>query len=368
MKNLVTYLDQIADSRQAKGIRHKQTTTLVIMIMSIMCGHTGLNAMARFAQSHRRILSEFIPLPRGKTPSSSTIQRLSRALDFKQLCQAFNDWMIQYYTEEDLAIDGKSIKSTVSSCHDYQQNFISLVSFFGQRSNLIWHVGQLENGKGSEINKVQDLIQALEIKRSLFTLDALHCQKKTVKLIIDSGNGYVITVKKNQPKLYHSITNQTYTPPEDANRWKQNGHGHPVSCRLKVWQAEPSMVTQWSGLSRVISVTRKGVRHGQEFNCQTYYITSEALSAYRFSKLIRGHRRIENNLHWVKDVILNEDNCQISEPYQAATLSIIRNIGFNLLIMEGFYSITQAMAEMEGKIAQLWNMVTNPIKKFLSFN
>ena len=49
-------------------------------------------------------------------------------------------------------------------------------------------------------------------------------------------------------------------------------------------------------------------------------------------------------------------------------MSIIRNIGFNLLIMEGFYSITQAMAEIKGKIAQLWNRVINPIKNFLSFN
>lgn len=57
MKNLVTYLEQLDDLRQAKGIRHKQTTTLLIMIMAIRCGHTGLNAMARFAQSHRKRLS-----------------------------------------------------------------------------------------------------------------------------------------------------------------------------------------------------------------------------------------------------------------------------------------------------------------------
>jgi len=49
MKNLVSYLAK--DPRKSKGIRHDQTTTLVIMIMSIMCGHTGLNAMARFATS-----------------------------------------------------------------------------------------------------------------------------------------------------------------------------------------------------------------------------------------------------------------------------------------------------------------------------
>ncbi len=48
----------------------------------IMCDHTGLNAMARFAKSHRDDLVEVMPLPRGKYPSSST--RLSRAINFDQ--------------------------------------------------------------------------------------------------------------------------------------------------------------------------------------------------------------------------------------------------------------------------------------------
>jgi hypothetical protein len=140
------------------------------------CGHTGMNAMARFGKSHSNELAEVMPLPRGKAPSSSTIQRLSKAINFDQICNAFNEWMIQYFQEENIAIDGKSINSMVTSCHDSKQNFVSLVSFFGQNSNLIWHVGKLENGKSSEI--VQDLIEQFDIKQSVFTLDALHCQKK----------------------------------------------------------------------------------------------------------------------------------------------------------------------------------------------
>lgn len=169
MNNLVSYLEKIEDPRRAKGIRHQQTNLLLIMIMAIMCGHTGLNAMARFAQSHRQELLKCLPLPRGKTPSSSTRQRVSRAIDFEQICNAFNEWMKQYYQPEDLAIDGKSINSTVTSCHDSQQNLVSLVSFFGQRSHLIWRVGKLENGKGSEINQVQNLLKVFNMKSSVLT-------------------------------------------------------------------------------------------------------------------------------------------------------------------------------------------------------
>jgi predicted transposase YbfD/YdcC len=121
--------------------------------------------------------------------------------------------------------------------------------------NLIWHVGKLENGKSSEITKVQDLIKKFDIKQSVFTLDALHCQKKTVKAIIESDNDYIITVKRNQPKLHDSIKEKTKTQSENAFSWKQNGHGHSVSCRIKVWEAPSSITGQWTGLSRVISVT-----------------------------------------------------------------------------------------------------------------
>ena len=64
------------------------------------------------------------------------------------------------------------------------------------------------------------MIKKFNIKQSVFTLDALHCQKKTVKIIIESNNHYIITVKKNQPKLHDSIKEKTQTQPKDAFSWK----------------------------------------------------------------------------------------------------------------------------------------------------
>lgn len=79
---------------------------------------------------HRDDLAEVMPL--GKAPSSST--RLSRAINFDQICKAFNEWMMQYFKEENIAIDGKSINSTVSSCHD--SKFCEFSIFFRSKSNL----------------------------------------------------------------------------------------------------------------------------------------------------------------------------------------------------------------------------------------
>lgn len=133
--------------------------------------------------------------------------------------------MQQYLKAEKIAIDGKSIRSTVTNCHNAQQNFVSLVSLFGHQSHLIWKVGLVENGKTCEIQSVQNLLQTLQISKAVFTLDALHCQKKTVSIITESNNGYLITVKRNQPKLYKAIEKQSQTAPKQAWSWTQKGHG-----------------------------------------------------------------------------------------------------------------------------------------------
>jgi hypothetical protein len=177
-QSLIHYLAQLDDSRHAKGIRHQQLSSLTIMVMAMLCGQSSLKGIARFARAHVELLAQHIPLPRNKPPSYSTLQRLSHQLDFEQLCEGFNRWMEQYCQAEAIAIDGKSITSTFKDGEGCRQSFTSLVSFFGQQSQWIRRVGRLENDQRSEIDLVQEMIGQLGIERSVFTLDALHCQKK----------------------------------------------------------------------------------------------------------------------------------------------------------------------------------------------
>ena len=176
--SIVSYLSELEDPRQPKGVRHAQLSTLTIMVLAMLCGITSLKGMARFAKRHVQELTEYIPLPRGKAPSYSTLQRLSRQLDYTGLCEQFNRWMEPLIESETVSVDGKSLASTFQQAPGEKQSFSSLVSFFGQRSQLILRVGKLDNEKRSEISLVQELIGTLHIERSVFTLDALHCQKK----------------------------------------------------------------------------------------------------------------------------------------------------------------------------------------------
>ena len=154
---------------------------LLIMIMGIMSGYWGYRGLGRFVERHRRQLIKILSIPQARVPSYSTIRRIMMNLDYEVVAQVFNDWASQYtHTRQGqwVAIDGKSLKNTVSDCCGQEQNFVTMVSAFSHNRGEILGVKVMENKKQSEIKVVQDLLELLDLKGVVFTMDALHCQKK----------------------------------------------------------------------------------------------------------------------------------------------------------------------------------------------
>lgn len=127
------------------------------------------------------------------------------------------------------------------------------------------------------------------------------------------------------------------------------------------------MRTQWSGLKQYISVRRHGERAGKAFDHTTYYITSEPMSAWCLAQRIRGHRKIENTLHWTKDVVLAEDDCGLVDSQSATNLALVRNIGFNLLVMAGYRSLSEGIGAMGAQIHKLWGLLSQSPQKAFRF-
>lgn len=102
-------------------------------------------------------------------------------LDEKRLARVFNGWASQYthpHSSQGVALEGKSLKNTVSDGYGSQQNFVSLVSAFSHPRGEVLGLRVMENKKHSEITVVQALLELLDLKGVVFTMAALHCQKK----------------------------------------------------------------------------------------------------------------------------------------------------------------------------------------------
>lgn len=180
--DLVADLKQIPDYRKGKGKRHALWLVLMLILLGTLCGYRGYRPLADFSQYHWQTLCQLLELPSStRIPSYSTFRRVLQRVDFEPFVALFNRWshlFIELTEETWVAADGKSIKSTLSDYSESYQNFITSVSAFTHQSGVVLHLQMMHNKQTSEIEVVRQLIAALAGQPVVFTLDALHCQKK----------------------------------------------------------------------------------------------------------------------------------------------------------------------------------------------
>jgi predicted transposase YbfD/YdcC len=249
--------------------------------MGTMSNYYGYRALGDFVKRHREALIELLSVPKERVPSYSTIRRVMLGIDFQDLIDAFNRWSIQYTKNEReeskwLAVDGKSIKGTVTNSSSSSQNFISLVSVYSQEKGIVVNCQQFESKTGSEIKTVQALLEGLDLQGMTFTLDALHCQKKTTEIIVNSGNDYVIAVKGNQPELLAQVEAETQkNEPASQVTNIDNSHGRKVVRTVEVYEKNQEVNRDWKGIKTFIKVTRSGRSEASQNSSIFYYISSK---------------------------------------------------------------------------------------------
>ena len=178
--SLIACLSTVKDSRRLQGQRYNSVAMLLIIIMANLRNQHGYREIGRFCSINKDCLINKFGFKNKKVPSYVSIRTFILLTDFVSIQTAFHQWTKSYVSIEPgewIAIDGKSIRSTVSNCSDEYQNFVSLVSLFSRKREQVLHVEKLENKKGNEGQTVEDLLEILDLKDVVFTLDALHCKK-----------------------------------------------------------------------------------------------------------------------------------------------------------------------------------------------
>ncbi|MCT7965681.1 ISAs1 family transposase [Laspinema sp. D1] len=347
MSILIDLLKQVKDFRRPQGTRHPLWFILLIIILGLMNGHRGYRALGDFAKFNRSSLTKYYSLAKKRVPSYSTIRRVMEGINNACLIAIFNQWAAQLPPENILenwvAIDGKSIRSTVQEYQNNQQNFVSIVSAFCQEQKLVFSLNKLESKKESEIHCAREIVKNLPFDSQVLTLDALHCQKQTLKIIRDKGHDYLVSVKKNQPKLYQELENIAgQSKPLSINQTREQSHGRHITRTLSVFPVNKFIKSNWPDPLVFVQVERKGTRgHDEPYYNLAYYLCSRQENAQVFTEKIQGHWCIENQLHWPKDVVLQEDSSPIHQNQAATNLSVLKTIGMNLFRFLGFDSITE---------------------------
>lgn len=196
--NLREELKTLKDIRRGQAQQHKIDVVLMITIMATMSGYQGYRAIGDFAQRYKKQIVKYLELEKDRVPAYATVRRVVQEVDHKKFGDIFTKWMKHYMKKSNsqwIAVDGKAIKGTKQKEED--KKLAHLVSFFASDSQEIL-IARKTADKSNEIPLVQEMMKEFPLKDMIITLDALHCQTKTLKAIKDSGNEYVIQVKENQ--------------------------------------------------------------------------------------------------------------------------------------------------------------------------
>lgn len=359
MDSLIKMLKKVKDFRKDKGQRHPLWLVLLIIILGMMQGYISYRSLGDFAKFNQESLAQKLPILAKGVPSYSTIRRVMRGVDWDNLRLIFNQWASQvfpeHWPEQGISVDGKSLRSTVENYDNSKQNFIVILSLFGQSSGGVLQISCFENQASSEIHQTQDTISSCSFTEEVFTLDALHCQKETTQTIIESGNDYLVAVKKNQPKLYQALeTVSKSESPLSVYQEKEQSHGRKVERKVSVFAPSHELNPNWQKVKSFIKVERSGIRNHTPYQQTAFYISSLTETAQEFGSKIRGHWRIENQLHWVKDVLFSEDNNAFHHSQATINFSILNAIAMNLFRILGFLSITEGQRWLSHRCSRLW--------------
>lgn len=182
--------------------------------------------------------------------------------------------------------------------------------------------------------------------------------KKTLHQIVKQGNDYLVCVKANQQRLYRGIEQQSkMNQPLSCYQKHEQGHGRSTNWQVSVFNGVAAFGHEWSGIQSCIVVQRHGHRDGKSFDERQYYISSVVTNAEQFHRIVRGHWRIETQLHWVKDVTFNEDDAPQSGRYAAANWSVVRNFFITLARSVGFTSMATAKRQLANRLQRIFPLL-----------
>jgi len=334
------HFDTLEDPRIERCQRHKLGDILFIAVCAMLSGANDFVAMQKFGTAKRAWLDKFLELPNG-IPSHDTIGRVFSLLDADRFIQCFVNWVqtIHEVTNgEVIAVDGKTARASLDRASG--KNPLHVVSAWSSKNRVV--LGEvMVDEKSNEITAIPKLLEMLELKGAIVTIDAMGCQKEIAAKVRERGADYVLTAKGNQEHLEEDIVSYFAALDEGSkhNRQKTHstqrskGHGRVETRWCDAVPVPKTLRNQedWKDLRSICRVTRAWTEKGEEKSEARYFISSLAADAKVLAKAILGHWGVENGLHWVLDMYFEEDRSRARTEHAAANLAVLRRWVITLL-------------------------------------
>jgi predicted transposase YbfD/YdcC len=376
--SLLEAFASVTEPRRQASITYPLAALLALAVTAILANQHSVLAIAEWAGRQGSAVLTPLGFAPGCTPRQSTLHRFFAKLESASLSAALQAAFAPLVTPDPavrgtqaVAVDGKAQRGRlpfqVGGCP------VHALSAFCHDAGVVLAQEPIAPGQGAEKGEAEltvapTLLDRVDWRGRILTADALFCQRSVCQRILEAGGDYLLVVKENQPRLSQDLQ-LLFDPPYPAAplsdrreaRTTEYGHGRHHETRHLIASTDLRGYLDWPGVAQVFRLERTWQERGSAKRALHYGITSlppNIADARRLLMVRRGHWSIENQLHYPKDVSMNEDRSLVHKDQGPMILAILRDSALNLIHLAGCRTIASRLRAFADNPAAAVALVT----------
>lgn len=336
MRNFGEFFCGLEDPRAANAL-HELVEVVFIALAAVLCGAKGATDMALFGRSKEGLLRQFLHLEHG-IPSHDTFSRIFRLLEPQAFEAVFRRFMAAFAKANGVAlsgvvaVDGKALRGAYE--RGKAATPMHLVGVLASEARLA--LASRKAPGRNEVAGALEVLRMLSLDGCIVTGDALHCNRPFATAVLARGADFALALKQNQSKLFDLAERRfarggkrsVVQRREPATHDRQETRRATVIRDTSITAAKlfPGVVA----LGRITSRRRlKGKRADKPV--VRYFLLSQYMSASRLLHVVRSHWGIENRMHWLLDVLFDEDASRARKDHGPENLAVLRRLALNII-------------------------------------
>lgn len=330
------YFSEVSDPRVTGRCLHLLSDILWIGLCTYLTGGSDYQDMYLFAHERGSELGNLLSLPNG-IPSVDTFERVFRSIKPEELeacLRSHGQSILADLSEKQIAIDGKKQRGVSPTTRGNKGLY--LMNAWVCENRFCLSQEKVED-KSNEITAIPSIIEGIDIRDAVVSIDAMGTQREIAELITDNGGHYLLALKNNHKSLYEDVE-CAFKVHSGIDRYEtvESGHARIETRTCSILPAKEYLMEEtlfpWKGLSTLVRIEAVREKSGKTTRETRYYISDEnpERAAYFYS-LVRGHWSIENQLHWHLDITFKEDACRARAGYASQNLSVLRKMALHIV-------------------------------------
>lgn len=348
----------IEDPRIDRHKKYPLGEIIFLVLVGAIVGVESWRGLELVGNEMLSFLRRYLPYDHGIC-SHQTISRVFSLLSPKSFEVVVASMMSKLFPDKSpdvIAIDGKTLKGSSNRAKGIPA--LHVINAWSVKNGI--SLAQLAVGsKTNEITAMPEILDMLDVRGSTVTSDALNCQKEIAEKIINAGADYVLALKANHPQLHEAVVSkfEEELPAETKQTFLQTtekGHGRIetrsyYSAEVGNWLPN---LGEWMSLKSIGIIMSDVHKQGSDSAQIRFFLCSFSPDAARLAEAVRGHWSVENGLHWVLDVVFNEDASKKRTDHAPRNFSLIRKMALNLLKFDKTKGRTGPMKRIKAAMNQ----------------